>query len=112
MVHYKRPQGRTSIRITHSAIEHRSVPVEDLPPGGEERDRKSVVFLGKNGETNPFHFRWQEEGSTKGHRAGKEKAMPDGRRKRRHSANRAKQQWYARHRAIRFSRRFLGTAIA
>ena len=39
-------------------------------------------------------------------------AMPDGSRKRRHSANCAKKQWYAHHRAIRFSRRFLGVAAA
>ena len=32
--------------------------------------------------------------------------MPDGKRLRRHSINKAKRQWYARHRAIRFSRRF------
>jgi hypothetical protein len=42
----------------------------------------------------------------------KGEAMPDGRRKRRHSANCAKKQWYAHHRAIRFSRRFLGVASA
>jgi hypothetical protein len=39
-------------------------------------------------------------------------AMPDGSRKRRHSANCVKKQWYAHHRAIRFSRRFLGVASA
>ena len=33
-------------------------------------------------------------------------AMPDGRRKRRHSAIVAKRKWYAHHRAIRFRRRF------
>lgn len=32
--------------------------------------------------------------------------MPDGTRKRRFSANRARRQWYARHRAGRFLRRF------
>ena len=32
--------------------------------------------------------------------------MPDGKRKRRHSRNRAKNQWYARYRALRFGRRF------
>ena len=32
--------------------------------------------------------------------------MPDGKRKRRHSPNRAKRQWYARYRALRFGRRF------
>jgi hypothetical protein len=32
--------------------------------------------------------------------------MPDGTRHRRFSANSAKRQWYARHRAIRFARRF------
>jgi len=32
--------------------------------------------------------------------------MPDGKRKRRHSPNRAKRAWYARHRARRFQRRF------
>jgi len=42
----------------------------------------------------------------------KGKAMPDGSRKRRHSANRVKQQWYAQHRALRFSRRLLGTSVA
>lgn len=33
-------------------------------------------------------------------------AMPDGRRKRRHSGIAAKREWYARHRAMRFRRRF------
>ena len=32
--------------------------------------------------------------------------MPDGKRKRRHSPNRAKSRWYARYRAERFNRRF------
>ena len=32
--------------------------------------------------------------------------MPDGKRKRRYSPNAAKRQWYARHRALRFGRRF------
>ena len=32
--------------------------------------------------------------------------MPDGKRKRRHCLNKAKRQWYARHRAERFRRRF------
>ena len=32
--------------------------------------------------------------------------MPDGKRKRRHAPNKAKRQWYARHRASRFRRRF------
>jgi hypothetical protein len=32
--------------------------------------------------------------------------MPDGRRKRRHGPNQAKRQWYARHRAARFRRKF------
>ena len=32
--------------------------------------------------------------------------MPDGKRKRRHSQNKAKRQWYALHRAIRFAKRF------
>ena len=32
--------------------------------------------------------------------------MPDGRRKRRHGPNKAKREWYARHRASRFRRRF------
>jgi hypothetical protein len=32
--------------------------------------------------------------------------MPDGKRKRRHSPNRAKRTWYAIHRARRFARRF------
>ncbi len=32
--------------------------------------------------------------------------MPDGKRKRRHSENTAKRQWYALHRARRFRRRF------
>ncbi len=32
--------------------------------------------------------------------------MPDGTRNRRFSTNAAKRHWYARHRAIRFSRRF------
>ena len=32
--------------------------------------------------------------------------MPDGRRKRRHGPNKAKRDWYARHRASRFRRRF------
>ncbi len=32
--------------------------------------------------------------------------MPDGKRNRRHSENKAKRQWYARYRSIRFHRRF------
>jgi hypothetical protein len=32
--------------------------------------------------------------------------MPDGKRKRRHDSNRARREWYARHRARRFQRRF------
>jgi hypothetical protein len=32
--------------------------------------------------------------------------MPDGKRKRRHSANAARRRWYAAYRAIRFCRRF------
>ena len=32
--------------------------------------------------------------------------MPDGKRKRRHHSNRARREWYARHRACRFQRRF------
>ena len=32
--------------------------------------------------------------------------MPDGKRKRRHGPNKAKRDWYARHRASRFRRRF------
>lgn len=32
--------------------------------------------------------------------------MPDGKRKRRHSQDRAKRGWYAASRAIRFARRF------
>jgi hypothetical protein len=32
--------------------------------------------------------------------------MPDGNRRRRHSANQAKRRWYAEHRARRFRRRF------
>jgi len=32
--------------------------------------------------------------------------MPDGKRKRRHSPNRAKRQWYVQYRASRFGRRF------
>ncbi|HZZ28857.1 MAG TPA: hypothetical protein VFE46_12720 [Pirellulales bacterium] len=32
--------------------------------------------------------------------------MPDGTRHRRFSTNPAKQQWYAKHRSVRFSRRF------
>lgn len=32
--------------------------------------------------------------------------MPDGKRKRRFSQNRARRRWYAEHRSRRFSRRF------
>lgn len=32
--------------------------------------------------------------------------MPDGKRKRRHSQNKAKQTWYAFSRSVRFARRF------
>jgi hypothetical protein len=38
--------------------------------------------------------------------------MPDGKRKRRHSQNKAKQHWYAFSRAVRFARRFGGTQVA
>lgn len=34
--------------------------------------------------------------------------MPDGKRKRRHSQNKAKHDWYAYSRAVRFARRFGG----
>ncbi|GAA5506068.1 hypothetical protein Rcae01_01518 [Novipirellula caenicola] len=34
------------------------------------------------------------------------KVMPDGKRKRRHSQNRAKRAWYAYYRALRFNHRF------
>jgi len=34
-----------------------------------------------------------------------ERKMPDGRRKRRFSANKAKRHWYAMHRTIRFAKR-------
>jgi hypothetical protein len=32
--------------------------------------------------------------------------MPDGRRKRRHSPDKQRREWYARHRSARFQRRF------
>jgi hypothetical protein len=32
--------------------------------------------------------------------------MPDGKRKRRHSPNKTRRDWYARHRSTRFQRRF------
>ena len=32
--------------------------------------------------------------------------MPDGKRKRRHSENKSRRDWYARHRSARFQRRF------
>ena len=32
--------------------------------------------------------------------------MPDGKRKRRHSENKAKREWYALHRSKRFVKRF------
>lgn len=32
--------------------------------------------------------------------------MPDGKRKRRHSENKSRRDWYARHRSSRFQRRF------
>ncbi len=32
--------------------------------------------------------------------------MPDGKRKRRHSPQKAKRDWYAQYRSIRFNRRF------
>ncbi len=34
------------------------------------------------------------------------KRSSDGRRKRRHSQLKAKREWYARHRAVRFARHF------
>jgi hypothetical protein len=37
--------------------------------------------------------------------------MPDGRRKRRYSANSARRRWYAEHRSRRFSRRFGWTSV-
>jgi len=43
----------------------------------------------------------------------KEAAMPDGTRKRRFSSNLARRRWYAKHRAMRFFRRFgLTSAVA
>jgi hypothetical protein len=38
--------------------------------------------------------------------------MPDGTRKRRFSLNPARRRWYAKHRAVRFFRRFGLTAVA
>jgi hypothetical protein len=35
-----------------------------------------------------------------------DKAMPDGKRKRRRSSDPAKRRWYAQHRPMRFCRRF------
>jgi hypothetical protein len=32
--------------------------------------------------------------------------MPDGKRKRRHSPQKARRDWYARYRSLRFQRRF------
>jgi hypothetical protein len=32
--------------------------------------------------------------------------MPDGKRKRRHSPDKSRREWYARHRSARFFRRF------
>ena len=32
--------------------------------------------------------------------------MPDGKRKRRNSLNKTRRDWYARHRSVRFTRRF------
>ena len=38
--------------------------------------------------------------------------MPDGKRKRRHSSNPCKRQWYAEHRSRRFRKRFgLGSVV-
>jgi hypothetical protein len=38
--------------------------------------------------------------------------LADGTRKRRHSPNQFKRLWYARHRSIRFARRFTARSIA
>lgn len=39
--------------------------------------------------------------------------MPDGKRKRRHSSNKTRRDWYARHRSARFTRRFgLATLVS
>jgi hypothetical protein len=70
-------------------------------------------FFPRNRVTNSSQNRldrWRDEKRVT--LSKREKAMPDGSRKRRHSADRAKQQWYAHHRAIRFSRRFLGVPVA
>ena len=40
--------------------------------------------------------------------AKRQQAFPDGRRKRRHSPDRAKAAWYATHRSLRFAERLLG----
>ncbi len=37
-----------------------------------------------------------------------DREMPDGKRKRRFSANRLKRKWYALYRSLRFRRRFAG----
>jgi hypothetical protein len=37
--------------------------------------------------------------------------MPDGKRKRRHSPDKSRRDWYARHRSARFQRRF-GLVVA
>jgi len=43
--------------------------------------------------------------------SGADVFLADGSRKRRQSSNRVKRQWYARHRAIRFARRFTARSI-
>jgi hypothetical protein len=37
--------------------------------------------------------------------------LADGTRKRRHSPNHCKRQWYARHRAVRFARRLFALSL-
>ena len=77
------------------------------------RFRRIFQIFSRNRVTNSSQNRlerWRDEKLVT--LSKREKVMPDGSRKRRHSADRAKQQWYAHHRAIRFSRRFLGGPVA
>ena len=76
---------------------------------GLVRGRKYIRGSGPNGERGLIPEIGLE---TPGNPAWEKCIIVDGSRRRRHSSNRVKRQWYARHRAIRFSRRFLAAALA
>jgi hypothetical protein len=97
-------------RIERAKHRRRAVKERFFHTAGLVRGRKYIRGSGPNGERGLIPEIGLE---TPGNPAWDQKCMiVDGSRKRRHSSNPVKRQWYARHRAIRFSRRFLAAAVA